>query len=96
MNERDIEVYIRAKRHQKLARLFVLSAISLILFYIALRTIGVDFQYMDAVFGGLVIGALSFDVGAWSKASKKDLLEVIEHQINQDPKAIEMLSRKCA
>ncbi len=96
MNERDIDIYLRAKHQQKLARLVAIAAIFLTIFYIALRIIGVDFQYMDAIFGGLVIGALSFNFGSWSNVSNRDLLSLIERQINKDPKAIEILSRKCA
>ena len=96
MQEKDIEIFLSAKKKESLKRRIYIAVIGVVLLYVVVLFLGIHLPYSGYIVSGMVVGALSFDVGGWAKPTTTELLEVIERQIYSDPKAIRFLADKNA
>ncbi len=97
MNEKSINTFIRAKRQQKVSKAITLISITIIAIYIASLFLSLDIPYIEHIVIGLFFGSIlvNSDIPQYSfQVNKSELLDIIEDQINNDPKALELIAKK--
>ena len=97
MNERDLNTYLMAKKqHSGVSRFLSLLLYFILACYILLKFSGIEFQYLDSIGLGVFISFLflnkDFSLLGSTVVTNKDLLKIIENQINRDPEALKRLS----
>ncbi|MBE0365494.1 hypothetical protein PULV_b0075 [Pseudoalteromonas ulvae UL12] len=93
IHEKDIDLYLKAKRQLKIRRNILIMCILMLIIWIALRLFGINNTTLDIVAVSIFMGGLvNADGGSFVPKSK--LLEIIERQINSDPEAIKYVGSK--
>ncbi|MBL4795073.1 MAG: hypothetical protein JKY24_06150 [Pseudomonadales bacterium] len=96
MDEMDIKLYIKAKiQNSGFNRVFSLVLLASVFTFILLTYSGFEFQYMNTLGLALILGYIvqnkEFKLFGSRMVTSKDLLSVIERQINRDPSALQNL-----
>jgi hypothetical protein len=98
INEKDIDLYLRAKNQSKIRKNILISGFLVLIIWIGLRLFGVNNITLDSVTVGLLFTFLVNSDGSGvspiSFVSKSKLLEIIERQINSDPEALKYVISK--
>mgnify|MGYP000402384407 CR=1 FL=1 len=94
--EKDIDLYLKAKRQSKVRKNILIMCILMLIIWIALRLLGVNNTMLDIIAISIFIGGLvNADGGSFSSfVPKSKLLEIIERQINSEPEAIKYVASK--
>lgn len=96
MTNKDIDIFLAAKRRETLHRHIDVAAVGVILLFVVALFLGLHIPFSGSIIAGIVVGTLGFNLGNWSKPTTSDLLDVIERNINQNPEAILLLAEKNA
>ena len=96
IHEKDIDLYLEAKRQSKVRRNILILCILMLIIWIGLRFFGVNNTSLDIAVVSIFIGGLvNADGGSFiSFVTKSKLLDIIERQINSDPEAIKYVASK--
>ncbi len=95
MEKRDLNQYIRAKRQTKISAHVIVAAIVIIGIYVVLSIMNAEIPHLEYVAIGVLIGCIAANIDAgWSIVSKRELLGIIERQIQKDPDALMYLNEK--
>ncbi|MBL4822791.1 MAG: hypothetical protein JKX90_04615 [Colwellia sp.] len=96
INEKDIDLYLEAKRQSKVRINILILCVLMLIIWIGLRFFGVNNTTLDIAAVSIFIGVLvNADGGSFiSFIPKLKLLEIIERQINSDPEAIKYVASK--
>lgn len=94
--EKEVDIYLKAKRQLKIGRAIATLCISMLVIFICLRIFDVNNIYLDMAVVCIFVGSLvNADGGTFSTyVSKSKLLKIIERQINNDPEAIKYIASK--
>lgn len=94
--EKEVDIYLEAKRQLKIGRAITILCISMLIIFICLRVFDVNNIYWDmAVVSVFVASLVNANGGNFSTyVSKSKLLKIIERQINNDPEAIKYIASK--
>jgi hypothetical protein len=96
MKEDDIELYLKAKN--KFAYGNMVYWVALIAAAVAALTTfipGFHGYTKYFVLAALIIGTSTYGLGSRSYVTRKTLLNILERQINSDPKALEYIAMRC-
>ncbi len=99
MNQKDIDIFLQAKKQQKnIHRVFIFAALLIPVYYLFLLN-GVNFNISEHnVITFYVVIVASYFTSQYSGNKKvitrSHLLHVIENLINKDAKALEYISEK--
>lgn len=98
MEEQDVLTYLRAKNQSRARRIALSALIALICLYILLKFQSFTFPFMDWMAAGafLMTLLLNSDYVGWDNVTKKQLLSIIERQVNNDPDAQRIIAAKNA
>lgn len=95
MDEKDIEVFLQAKRENIYTRVYAVLAIALLVLLIFMETIRFYDEYTIVVASiAVMVAACIGSPSRMVKVTRVQLLEIIEKQINRDEKALQLLVRK--
>lgn len=96
IHEKDIDLYLEAKRQSKVRRYFLICCILMLVIWISLRLLGINNTLLDITAVSIFIAGLAnADGGSFiSFVPKSKLIEIIERQINSDPEAIKYVASK--
>lgn len=95
MNEHDIELYLKAKKHQRYQKFASSGILILEVAWLILYLTGSTNNLLNMIAIGLLIGFLAINQG-FPGVSQADLLDVLKRQINHDPKALAYLAEQSA
>lgn len=95
MNEGDIQLYLRAKDRWSYGNLVVHIANFLGLLAISSLFIPVLNEFTIHLFlAAIFIGTSTYGVGSRSYVTRKQLLEILERQVNSDPDSLAFIAAK--
>ena len=98
INEKDIDLYLRAKNQSKIRKNILISGFLVLIIWIGLRLFGVNNITLDSVTVVLLFTFLVNSDGSGvspiSFVFNSKLLEIIERQINSDPEALKYVISK--
>lgn len=98
MEEKDVLTYLKAKNQSRARRIALSALVALICLYILLKFQNFTFPFMDWMAAGafLMTLLLNSDYVGWDNVTKKELLSIIEKQVNEDPEAQRVIAAKQA
>ena len=94
MEERDIEIYIKAKKNQKIQFITLLLVLLVEIIWLILYLTNSTTDLINLVAISCAVGLLFANNKSLHGSSQKDLLAALERQINRDPKALQYLAEK--
>ncbi|MGI1679206.1 MAG: hypothetical protein K6L75_10770 [Cellvibrionaceae bacterium] len=95
MEPKDIDLFIKAKRKTMIPS--ILTGISLVLFscIIVLDFMGIEYSNTKTILTWAIsLYLFAFGAGKWAFVSRKELINIIERQINNDAEALSYLANK--
>lgn len=97
MNEQDIDLYLRAKNPRNIGNIAInIALVSTGIALIALFVPGFSEFAKYFLLLAFILGTSTYGAGHRSYVSRKELLALIERNINADPKLISILSSRQA
>jgi hypothetical protein len=95
MNEQDIDLYLRVKNPGSFANIAIHTAlISVGLAFIASFIPSVSEYTKYLLLFAIILGISTYGAGHRSYVSRKDLIALIERNINSDPKLIALVATR--
>jgi hypothetical protein len=95
VEDRDIEVFIKAKRGTLIPNVATGLAVLLFFSVVVLEYMGINHDLTATLLTwAAVLYFAAFGTSKWAYVSRQQLINVIERQINNDPKALEYLANK--
>lgn len=91
MDQKDLDLYLLAKRQQKVASVVTVCALALVVGFGALLLLGATDPLVKAALAGSVLGLFlaNSEFGVFGMpVSRRELLGILENQINQDADAL--------
>lgn len=96
MDEEDIRIYLASRRKEKLKAKAYYSALVVVIVAVIMHLTGVWSYGQIYMLVFVILANMFLDIGPWVKPTTKDLLDLIERQINQDPELIKLIAKKNA
>lgn len=93
MEQKDIEIYIKAKKAIKLQKLSLLFVLMIESIWFALYLTGNTTDIINLVAISSAVGLLLSNNSLLQKNSQQLLLDVIKRQIDRDPQALQYLAK---
>ncbi len=94
MNKSDIETFMKAKKEDRLYRLFQALSVISILVLLILNAYDPEHSLTTALLTASVLfSSFAFGANRWVSVSRRDLLDIIQRQINHDSEAIGEISK---
>lgn len=95
MNEQDIDLYLKAKNTWSLGNIAIHTAVVLSgIAFIASFIPGISEYVKYILLFAFIVGTSTYGAGHRSYVSRKDLLALIERNINSDPNLISKVSQR--
>lgn len=94
MDKSDIKTYMKARKEDRLYRLFHALSVTSIVVLLMLNAYETEHNLTTALLTTSVIfSSFAFGANRWISVSRQDLLDIIQRQINNDSEALGEISK---
>ena len=94
MNEKEVVLFLKAKKEDLASRILIAMSMFTVVSIIVLEALGIQHDYTIALASlSSVFLLCSMGSSRWVTVSKSELLELIQKQIDSDPSAIQLVAK---